>query len=147
MTRNENILLGLSRRPSFNLTVLGAPIRLRTKLTNGTFTEGCADSWASLMVQMVKDTPAMWETWVRSLGQESPQEEGIATHSSILSWRIPWTEEPCGPQSMGSQRVGHNWATKYSTQHSADSCRHVGASGGLGACTVGWTEFPSWGRN
>ena len=52
--------------------------------------------------------PAMQETWVRSLGQEDPLEEGMTTHSSILAWRIPWTEEPGGLQSMGSQRVGHD---------------------------------------
>ena len=57
----------------------------------------------------------MQETWVWSLGQEDPQEEGMTTHSSILAWRIPWTEEPGGLQSMGSQRVGHDWATKHST--------------------------------
>ena len=55
----------------------------------------------------------MWETWVWSLGGEDPLEEGMATHSSILAWRIPWTEEPGGLQSMGSQRVGHDWATKH----------------------------------
>ena len=48
------------------------------------------------------------ETWVRSLGWEDPLEEGMATHSSILAWRIPWTEEPGGLQSMGLQRVGHD---------------------------------------
>ena len=53
----------------------------------------------------------MRETWVRSLGQEDPLEKEMATHSSILAWRIPWTEEPGGLQSMGSQRVGHDWAT------------------------------------
>ena len=57
---------------------------------------------------MVKNLLAMWETWVQSLGWEAPLEEGMATHSSILAWRIPWTEEPGGQQSMGSQRVGHN---------------------------------------
>ena len=56
----------------------------------------------------VKNLPAMRETWVRSLGQEDPLEEGMATHSSILAWRIPWTEDPGRLQSMGSQRVGHN---------------------------------------
>ena len=56
----------------------------------------------------VKNLPAMRETWVRSLGWEDPLEEGMATHSSILAWRIPWTEEPGRLQSMGSQRVGHN---------------------------------------
>ena len=57
------------------------------------------------MAQMVKNLPAMW---VRSLGQEDPLEEGRATHSNILAWRIPWTEEPGGLQSMESQRVGHD---------------------------------------
>ena len=60
----------------------------------------------SLVVQMIKNLPAMQETQVRSLGQEDPLEEGVATHSSILAWRTAWTEEPGGLQSMGSQRVG-----------------------------------------
>ena len=60
---------------------------------------------------MVKNLPTVLKTVVRSLGQEEPLEKGMATHSSILAWRIPWTEEPGGLQSMGSQRVGHNWAT------------------------------------
>ena len=62
---------------------------------------------ASLVAQLVKNPPAVWETWVQSLGWEDPLEESMATHSSILAWRIPWTEEPGGLQS-GSQRVGHN---------------------------------------
>ena len=57
---------------------------------------------------MVMRLPAMQETWVRPLGWEDPLEEGMATHSSILAWRIPWTEEPGGLQSMGSQRVVHD---------------------------------------
>ena len=65
-------------------------------------------SWASLVAQMVKNPPAMWEAWVQSLGWEGPLEDGKATHSSILAWRIPWTEEPGGLQSMGLQRVRHN---------------------------------------
>ena len=60
----------------------------------------------SLMAQMVKRLPAMWETRVRSLGWEDPLEKEMATHSSILAWRIPWTEELGRLQSMGSQRVG-----------------------------------------
>ena len=60
---------------------------------------------ASLLTQMVKNLPAIWETRVQSLGREAPLEEGMATHSSILAWRVPWTEEPGGLQSMGSQRV------------------------------------------
>ena len=63
---------------------------------------------ASLMAHMVKNLLAMQETQVQYLGQEDPLEKGRATHSSILAWRIPWTEEPGGLQSMGSQRVGHD---------------------------------------
>ena len=57
---------------------------------------------------MVKNLPAMWEDQVRSLGWEDSLEKKMATHSSIFAWRIPWTEEPGGLQSMGSQRVGHD---------------------------------------
>jgi len=60
------------------------------------------------VAQLVKSQPAMRETGVQSLGGEDPLEEEMATRSSILAWRIPWTEEPGGLQSMGSQRVGHN---------------------------------------
>ena len=63
---------------------------------------------ASLVAQMVKCLPAMWETWVQSLGWEDLLEKEMATHSSTLAWRILRMEEPGGPQSMGSQRVGHN---------------------------------------
>ena len=65
-------------------------------------------SGASLVAQMVKNLPAMWETRVRSLGWEDPMEKGMATRSSILAWRIQWIEEPGGLQSMGSQTVGHD---------------------------------------
>ena len=60
------------------------------------------------MAQMVKSLTAMQETCVQSLGPEDPLERGMATHSSILAWRIPWTEEPGELQSMGLQRVGHD---------------------------------------
>ena len=60
-------------------------------------------SWASLVAQLVKNLPAMWETWVQSLGWENPLEKGKATCSSILAWRIPWTI-----QTIGSQRVRHD---------------------------------------
>ena len=63
------------------------------------------------MAQTVKNPPAMQETWVRSLGQEDPLEKEMAIHSSILTWRIPWTEEPGGLQSTRSQRVRHDWVT------------------------------------
>ena len=67
--------------------------------------------YASLMAQSVKNLPEVQENQVWSLGWEDPLEKGMATHSSILSWRIPWTEEPGGLRSMQSQRVRHDWAT------------------------------------
>ena len=60
------------------------------------------------MAQRVKHVPAMWETWVQSLGQEDPLEKEMATHSIILAWTIPWTEEPGGLLSTGSQKVGYD---------------------------------------
>ena len=62
----------------------------------------------SLVAQKIKKLSAMQETWVRSLGQEDPLEKGMATYSSILAWRIPWTQESGRLQSMGSQRVRHD---------------------------------------
>ena len=59
------------------------------------------------MAHTVKNSPAVRKTWVLSLGLEDPLKEGMATHSGILAWRIPWTEEPGGLLSMGSQRAGH----------------------------------------
>ena len=70
----------------------------------------------SSVAQMVKNLPAMQETWVWSLGQEDPMTKGMATYSSILAWRISWTEEPGGLLSMGSQRVRHDWVSN--THHS-----------------------------
>ena len=64
--------------------------------------------WGFPGAQMVKNLPAMWEAWVQSLGWEDPLEREMATCSSILAWEIPWTEEPGGLQSMGSQRVRHD---------------------------------------
>ena len=64
--------------------------------------------WASLVAQMVKRPPTMRETQVRSLGREDSLEKEIATHASVLAWKIPWTKEPAGLQSMGLQRVGHD---------------------------------------
>ena len=91
---------------------------------------------------MVKKLPAMGETWVRPLGWEDPLEEGMATHSSILAWEIPWTGEPGGLQSMGSQRVGHDWATKCIHTHvyfywsivDLQRCTNL-------CCTAKWLSF------
>ena len=75
---------------------------------------------AALVTQTVKNLPATQETWVQFLGREDPLEKEMATHSSILTWRIPWTEEPGGLQSMLSQRVRQDWWTNYQVQaHSA----------------------------
>ena len=79
--------------------------------TRETFQEVPNDFLSSLVAQRVKRLPAMQETWVRSLGQEDPLEKEMATHSSILAWKIPWTEEPGRLQSMGSRGVRHDWAT------------------------------------
>ena len=64
--------------------------------------------WAFLVAQTAKNLPAMQDTWVQFLGQEDPLEKKMATHSSSLAWRIPWTEELDGLQSMGLERVGHD---------------------------------------
>ena len=68
----------------------------------------------SLVAQMVKNLPAVQETRVQSLVRDDPLEKGMATHSSVLAWRTPWTEEPGGLQSMGSRRVRHNLVTNTS---------------------------------
>ena len=71
---------------------------------------------ASLVAQRLKHLPAMQETWVQSLGQEDSLEKEMATHSSVLAWRIPWMEEPGGLQSMWSQRVRHDFMTSLTYQ-------------------------------
>ena len=78
-------------------------------------------SWVSLAAQLVKNLPALQETLVRFLGWEHSLEEGVATHFTILACRIPWTEEPGGLLSTGSQRVRHDWAIKHST-HTSYHC-------------------------
>ena len=85
--------------------------------------------WASLVAQRLRRLPARRETGVQSLGREDPLEKEMATHSSILAWRIPWTEEPGRLQSTGLQRVGHDWATftLYHTSLTHSSAgRHLG---------------------
>ena len=89
------------------------PLRLRTLV----LLEPCY-SRTSLVAQMVKNLPTVQETRVRSLGGEDPLEKGMGTHSSILAWRIPWTEEPGRLQSMGSPRVRHPWSNlAYTSAH------------------------------
>ena len=72
---------------------------------------------ASLLAQRVKRLPTMRETWVGCLGREDPLEKEMATHSSILAWKIPWMEDPGRLQSMGSQRVRRDWATSHTHTH------------------------------
>ena len=81
-----------------------------------------------LVTQMATNLPAMQDTWVGSLSQEDPLEEVIATHSSILAWRITWTEEPHGLQFMGSQRFRHDWMTNTET-HQTDTAEQKKGSG------------------
>ena len=80
--------------------------RLRTRILFGA--GPTPHQWTSLLAQLVQNPPAMQETPVRSLSWEDPLEEGMATHSSILAWRIPWTKQSGGLQSIGSQRVRHD---------------------------------------
>ena len=87
----------------FNFTLI-SPLSLHSLI----FLVYWHPSVTSLVAQMVKRLPTMWETQVRSLGWEDPLEKEIATHSSTLAWKIPWAEEPGSLQSMGSQRVGHD---------------------------------------
>ena len=84
------------------------PVRVRKGCLKDYY-QNASFFWAFLVAQTVKNLPAIWETWVLSLGWEDPLEEGMATHSSILAWRIPRTAEPGGLQSMGLQRVRHGW--------------------------------------
>ena len=79
---------------------------------------GSHKPYASLVAQRLKHLPAMRETWVQSLGREDPLEKEMATHSVIPAWKIPWMVEPGRLQSMGLQRVGHNWATSLSLSRS-----------------------------
>ena len=84
---------------------------ISSQLNTWTLSSSFLAPWASLVAQRVTNLPAVQETGVWSLGWEDPLEEGMATYSSILVWRIPWAEEPGGLQSMGLQRVRHEWVT------------------------------------
>ena len=87
--------------------------KVSTKWGDGFSSIMIINIWASLVAQPVKNPPAMQEIWVWSLGWEGPLEKGMATHSSILAWRIPWTEEPGGLQFRGLQKVGYERAIKH----------------------------------
>ena len=86
---------------------------------------------AAASLWVIKNLSEMWETRVRPLGQEDPLEKGMATHSSILAWRIPWTEDPGGLQSMGLKRDGQDWATNTFTFHLLGKYSHITAKSTL----------------
>ena len=129
-----------------------------TKLFNITSLE---EIRAPLVAQMVKNLPSVQETQFQSLGWEDPLEKGMDAHSSILTWRIPWTKKPGRLQSMESQRVRHNWVTKHSTAVPVQGalcdpmdCGPPGSSvhGILQARILGWVVIPfprgsSWPRD
>ena len=83
---------------------------------------------ASLVAKMVKNLPAMQKTRVQTLGGKEPLEKEMATYSSILPWRIPWTEEPGGLQPMGSQRVRHDWVTEHIAHHPMLHCLEINSA-------------------
>ena len=97
----------------------------------------------SLVAQMVKSLPTMPETRVRSLGWEDPLEKEMATHSSTLAWRIPWMEEPGRLQSMGSQRVRHDWATSFFLSYTV--CKSVTCIANTFKCHFNWLLLKSSG--
>ena len=99
--------------------VIHGVTKSRTQLSDWTELNWTEWGWvASLVAQMVKNLPAIQENRVQSLSQEDTLEKGMSTYSSILAWRIPWTEGPGGLQSIVSQRVGHEWATNTFTSTS-----------------------------
>ena len=101
----------------------------------------------SLVAQMVNNLPAMWETWVPSLGREDPLEKGMATQSNILAWRIPWTEEPTRLQSIGSPRVRQECAANTTTLL---HCYYASADQALNFCGedhFGETDPPGLGSD
>ena len=90
-----------------------------SKTSGRTIIKSMLYNGATLVAQTVKNPPAMWETWVQSLGWEDPLEEGTATHSSIVVWRTPMDRGAWQATVHGSQRVGHDRETKHSTAHAA----------------------------
>ena len=99
----------LQPNKTINISKNCLEMKVRYKLRNCYTSEP-----SSLVAQMIKRLPTMWETQIQSLGREDLLEKEMATHSSILAWKIPWTEEPDRLQSIGSQSVGHDWLTSLS---------------------------------
>ena len=100
-------------------------------------------SWTSLVAQSVKKLPAVQDTWVRSLGWGDPLEKKMATHSRILAWRIPRTEEPGRLQSTGWQRVGQDWVTNYTHTHTHTHTHRSERFGENFLVDVYWAEIGS----
>ena len=105
----------------------------QVKKKNHKLVGGTRGERASLVAQSIKNPPAMRETWVGSLSQEDPLEEGMATHSSILAWKIPRREEPGRLMSMESQKVGHDWATNILSFYKFESKGPQGRGSGGGS--------------
>ena len=99
---------GLQRYSNLNIMVLAQEQTYRSMEQNREHPDKPIYLRTSLVAQTVNHLPTMWETWVQSLSWEDLLEKEMATHSSILAWKTPWTEEPGRLQSMGSQRVGHD---------------------------------------
>ena len=113
-SKHQRSKASILRHSAFFIVQLSHPYMTTGKtiaLTRRTFvSKVMSQLFNTLCLSLVKNLPAMWETRLRFLGQEDPLEKGMTTHSSILAWRIPWTEKPGGLQSIESQRVGHDWA-------------------------------------
>ena len=109
----------------FFTTEPGKPRRLCFKLGGGRGGSGYSYlQGASLVAQLVKNLPAVWETWVQSLGREDPLQEGMATHSSIFTWRIPMDRGVWHAIVHGVLKNQHDWLSKHSTQHQS-RCAHL----------------------
>ena len=124
-----NLISGSAAFSKFSLYIWKCSVHILLKPSLNDFEHYLASIWASLVVQLVKNLPVMWETWVWSLGWEDPLEKGMATYSSVVAWRIPWAI-----QSMGSQRVRHNWATFIFIFTLSSMWNELN-------CTVVWTFF------
>ena len=104
----RHLVLGRTAMTNLDNALKSRDITLPTKVC---MVKAMISPGTSLVAQMLRSLPVMWETLVQSLDQEDPLEKETATHSSMLAWKIQWMEEPVRLQSMGSQRVGHDWVT------------------------------------
>ena len=109
-----NLISGSSAFPKSSLNIWKLSVHRLLKPGLETSEHHFASTWAPLVTQRVKRLSTTQETWVQSLGWEDLLEKEMATHSSTLAWKIPWTEEPGGLQSTGLQSIGHNWTTSLS---------------------------------